>query len=268
MGLEQRVEVLEKEIEVLKNQIQGILLDIKEQMLTNTYPTLRAEDVPASSAPTNPNLHQIALPEVPQQEMANDDSSYVPAVNKVRLNNVQASPAGHQNQQVSHRMLEIEEWLRAQIQKHGTDYARNLIQSHANNGMLSEQEYNALKNIIMLFEEQASSSAYAMPSNPVRMQGSDATIPMNPHARVKKTRKSVDNANKKPVSKQASTRPSTKTARTTANKLETTTHHKSGSRAIATPVSDEDDQDSNVVLRLIAGIQNAGAGITWKKRHG
>src|SRR5690606_32075826 len=44
MDLEQRVTMLEQEVQILKNQIQATLLDIQEHLLTNAYPSLRAED--------------------------------------------------------------------------------------------------------------------------------------------------------------------------------------------------------------------------------
>ncbi len=51
MNLEQRVETLEQELQVLKSQIQATLLDLQEFMLTNSYPTLRADDQAAPSQP-------------------------------------------------------------------------------------------------------------------------------------------------------------------------------------------------------------------------
>ena len=44
MELEQRVQALEQEVRLLKNQIQAMLLDIQEQLLTNTYPSLMADN--------------------------------------------------------------------------------------------------------------------------------------------------------------------------------------------------------------------------------
>lgn len=44
MELEERVKALEYEVKILKNQIQGTLLDIKEQILIHYYPSLRAEE--------------------------------------------------------------------------------------------------------------------------------------------------------------------------------------------------------------------------------
>lgn len=44
MSLEERVDLLEAEFKILKNQIQGVLLDIQEQVLVHYYPLLRSYD--------------------------------------------------------------------------------------------------------------------------------------------------------------------------------------------------------------------------------
>lgn len=51
MDLEKRVEQLEQELEILKNQIQTTLLAIQEHVLSNTYPALRAPERGMGSAP-------------------------------------------------------------------------------------------------------------------------------------------------------------------------------------------------------------------------
>ena len=44
MQLESRVERLESEMKILKNEIQRTVLDIQEQILVHYYPALRPED--------------------------------------------------------------------------------------------------------------------------------------------------------------------------------------------------------------------------------
>lgn len=46
MKLESRVEALEQELKILKNEIQSTLLEIREQVLNHYYPELRAEEPP------------------------------------------------------------------------------------------------------------------------------------------------------------------------------------------------------------------------------
>lgn len=50
MKLESRVEALELELKILKNEIQATLLEIREQILNHYYPELRAEEPPLPPA--------------------------------------------------------------------------------------------------------------------------------------------------------------------------------------------------------------------------
>jgi hypothetical protein len=76
MDLEQRVTMLEQEVQILKNQIQATLLDIQEHLLTNTYPSLRAEDdaapidpVPVKTISANPDTPAaLSAPDMPDPD--------------------------------------------------------------------------------------------------------------------------------------------------------------------------------------------------------
>jgi hypothetical protein len=55
MKIESRVEALELELKILKNEIQNTLLEVREQILNHYYPELRAEEPPrAQPAPAKP----------------------------------------------------------------------------------------------------------------------------------------------------------------------------------------------------------------------
>jgi hypothetical protein len=62
MNLEQRVQALEQELAILKNQIQATLLDIREQVLNNSYPALRAESPLAEPDAQTVPAHAHQLP--------------------------------------------------------------------------------------------------------------------------------------------------------------------------------------------------------------
>ncbi len=65
MNLEQRVQILEEEVQLLKNQIQTTLLVIQEQILSNTYPSLRGEEAGSYQAdhmPETSPLVQVVKP--------------------------------------------------------------------------------------------------------------------------------------------------------------------------------------------------------------
>jgi hypothetical protein len=105
MNLEQRVEMLEQELQILKSQIHATLLDLQEHILTNSYPTLRsdgptpvapvvpspppseAETLPVSFQPGGPVRSVSVMPETPSLP---GDSGGLPVVRKVSsLNDLQ-----------------------------------------------------------------------------------------------------------------------------------------------------------------------------------
>lgn len=82
MELEQRVQALEQEVQLLKSQIQATLLEIQEHLLTNAYPTLRAEDTSSANGQIAPSA--FGRP-APRAEI--DDTDYgSPAVKRVSFN--------------------------------------------------------------------------------------------------------------------------------------------------------------------------------------
>ncbi|MEW6580976.1 MAG: hypothetical protein AB1435_17525 [Chloroflexota bacterium] len=87
MDLEQRVTMLEQELQILKNQIQATLLDIQEHLLTNTYPSLRAEARP-ETAPVKTVSAKPAAPAEPEGEPA--PLTDQPLVRQVSLKDVKA----------------------------------------------------------------------------------------------------------------------------------------------------------------------------------
>lgn len=92
MELEKRVELLEQELQILKNQIQNTLLGIQEQLLTNAYPSLRAEETTARSqaAPAAP----VQIPASPAAKPAaqEDEDDGLPKVRRVSLRDLDAQP--------------------------------------------------------------------------------------------------------------------------------------------------------------------------------
>lgn len=86
MNLEKRVQLLEQELQILKNQIQATLLNIQEQLLTNAYPSLRANDVPSSNNEVHPPHSTVSMS---RQEASFDDDDAPPSrnVRQVSLNN-------------------------------------------------------------------------------------------------------------------------------------------------------------------------------------
>jgi hypothetical protein len=96
MNLEQRVQALEQELEILKHQIQATLLDIREQLLNATYPELRSEEAYGSekiAQDTNPSkpIRQIVVnPEIVRA--SSEDSAPTVQVRRVSLQDVDEQP--------------------------------------------------------------------------------------------------------------------------------------------------------------------------------
>jgi len=96
MDLEKRVEQLEQELEILKNQIQTTLLAIQEHVLSNTYPALRApergiESTPAEVVPGH-SEEPAPPPPSPRKQIkltsditAEDDADDTPEVKPVAV---------------------------------------------------------------------------------------------------------------------------------------------------------------------------------------
>lgn len=80
MDLEQRVTMLEQEVQILKNQIQATLLDIQEHLLTNAYPSLRAEDDTRRPDPALVKTISVKpeMPEVPDIPAASEEPEAPP----------------------------------------------------------------------------------------------------------------------------------------------------------------------------------------------
>lgn len=90
MNLEQRVQALENEVAVLKNQIQTTLLDIQSMLMTNAHPALRGEaGAPVSTwtddtAPAAPPANALPVRKFSLEQVDDtDDDAELPAVRSV-----------------------------------------------------------------------------------------------------------------------------------------------------------------------------------------
>lgn len=93
MKIENRVEALEVELKILKNEIQSTLLEIREQVLNHYYPELRAEE-PSRAAATPVRRSEIRPnngPQRPAQGMSvvgNNQSVTTPPFSDIFLQDV------------------------------------------------------------------------------------------------------------------------------------------------------------------------------------
>lgn len=256
MNLEQRVQQLEQELEILKNQIQTTLLEIQDRMLTQTYPMLRtAEDRPstpaaASATPTpqpQPNTPRPPLLAVPDEPSDGDVKVRRVNLEELRREPTPAAqtapvmpptappppprPSRKAQQALSSiqppvkgvdwtTLADLETWVQEKLIQLGTQRTRELIEMYAEQERFTRKIEKALLKFIDQHEEQ-----HHTVMNSKQRRTRTAEVPA--------------------VTVNAAAPPAP--------------------RADAAP---EDHETRNVVLRLIAGVNNAGANVKWTRKNG
>jgi hypothetical protein len=257
MDLEQRVTELEQEVQVLKSQIQAILLDIQEQVLTNTYPNLRAEGAIAEPPGRNPG--PIRTVSLSQDDMADTPpepaESGMPRVRKVSLNDLQnaeprVAPARNCPEPPPPSPKTAAEPAMPSAAPVTANRRRDAGSAHPNSGgsrQLNGEEVARLKQwVIRKLEKHGLSATEDL----IKSYVANQRIPeeLEPvllrHAARQAARVAAPPPS--PPASQPSAPPP------------------APDRDLPDFMEDEDDERTNVVLRLIAGIQNAGVG-KWRK---
>lgn len=242
MDLEQRVQLLEQELEILKNQIQHTLVDIQETVLSQTYPSLRAE----VSAPVvelrpveTPILSTITSNDSPSQNgnskgpvPPTDATS--PIVRRVSFGDIthppdqQTVPMRRKSEKSPAQRLET--WAIKRINRIGVEQTRWQVYQYADQGRVSAKARDYLLNFIDRHGLRVADNAHA---DWLLITDANTTTPRQSNRAVK-SRKA-----------------------------------KSTSRARSSRNNEDPTGDSkNLVLRLIAGIYNAGSGTKWSKKNG
>ncbi|MDX1992611.1 MAG: hypothetical protein SF029_09485 [bacterium] len=266
MDLEQRVKVLEEEIQILKGQIQASLLDIQEQLLNGAHPTLRTSnsDNPDDPAPQHrPSVVSFTTTPVEATAASNPaPEAPLPSVRKVTSvdqlgtgwqeetslaptpaapKTARKSSAAPASKEVDWTTLAaLEGWASEQVGRIGARRTRELIRRYAEEGRFNRKVRDDLLRLVATYEEviaERDSRETAVVSARTK------TAPEQPTA--KKSGAAV------PVQiTPAPQKPTPKTpARTTAE-------------------VEKVEGRSQMVLRLIAGVHNASAGVQWRKRNG
>lgn len=256
MNLEQRVQQLEQELEILKNQIQTTLLEIQDRMLTQTYPMLRtAEDRPSAPAapsvtpPVEPQLNTPRPPLVAVSDETSDGDVKVRRVNLEELRReptpaVQPTPVVTQaappppsrpsrkaQQALSSiqppvkgvdwtTLADLETWVQDKLIQLGAKRTRELIEMYAEQERFTRKIEKALLKFIDHQEEQH-------------------------HTVMNSKQRRTRTAEMDAVAVNAAVQPTP--------------------RAEA---ASEDLETRNVVLRLIAGVNNASANVKWTRKNG
>ncbi|MBL8116390.1 MAG: hypothetical protein J0L63_06660 [Anaerolineae bacterium] len=252
MDAEQRIQALEQELQILKSQIQVTLLDIQAYLLTNTYPNLRGND----SSP--------GTPKASSDDKLEDDSA------GIKVNKVAAHPTLHQSMPeaipaakpaappppptpVMPEVKEAasidgqEQWVMQKVDQIGPARTRDLIQVYAESGRFTPEVADLLMRFLELYTEVDTPTLPTRPAAaPARK--STAAVPHVPQAQVIPTETKKKRKNAPPPV------PAPTPAPVEVN-----------------PVQGEGEEvpdEQSVVLRLIAGVQNAGAGVRWRKNNG
>jgi hypothetical protein len=253
MNTDKKVEALEQEVALLKAQIQTILLDIQEQLLTNAYPSLRAEEVTPPPPPTS-----------------NFDS---PNVRNVSVDNYQGSAPVEQNR-VQRYEPRIQDTLEADPNPTHMKNPLRKMRLTDDVADFSEEEED-LPVVRSVSKAPNSDERYARPAQqpvakpaakpaprPTPLPSSPQQIPAKQTSQAAKSKTQAANSGKagaKPKSEPSA-------APTSAQKLRQTGKFSiKKTQPGQTGEHEQVPQKSNLVLRLIAGVQNAGVGITRKK---
>ena len=276
MDLEQRVQALEQELEILKNQIQSILLDVQEQVLSNTYPGLHSgekanggNNTPPPPPAPRPEPEGYARPQAPVRKMsANSDydmDDQMPSRPMDRpMQTSTFEPEYRQDFQPDYqqdqrhnwqKMGELEEWAINKIESVGVQDTADLIRAYTVKGRMTPEERDALLDFLALHVTNYPDA----PTQPTRPASFDVAARARQDARATKA---AAPANK---SHAASSKPmKTVHAEPEHDKPASKSGRANGKRNAKVQPKDT-NAESSVVLRLIAGVQNAGAGVKWRK---
>jgi hypothetical protein len=280
MEAEQRIQALEQEVQILKTQIQAILLDIQTHLLTNAYPALRGHHTASSSteeeddddeydraapAAPAPKVRKVMANSIPaKQERAVPPSSPV----KVERAMPPVSPA----EPMMASLDDQQDWVLQNIQSVGVSRTRDLIDEYTQKRRFSPEVSDTLMRFTDMYA--AAADEPTLPSRPAGMPGGPVTVKAVTTAPTKQLVKArTPQRPVTPVPAQEAPKPP---PRPTAAKPRSAAPVVPPAPA---PVQQQSAQSfdaadagegteveaSSLVLRLIAGVQNAGAGVRWGK---
>ncbi len=275
MEAEQRIQALEQEVQILKTQIQSILLDIQTHLLTNAYPALRGHHTASSS---------------PEEE--DDDDEYdraapaapAPKVRKVSLNGAPAKPERAMPpvapaEPMMASLDEQQSWVLENIQNAGVSRTRDLIQQYAQQRRFTPEVSDTLMRFTDMYAAAADEPTLptrpsGMPVVPVNVRSVAVPPAQPPKARTPQRATAPMPVAQPPVVQTPAApmpveepmkpprRPTATTPKSAAPARPAVVQQQPSSNSEGV---DQGDDHSNVVLRLIAGVQNAGAGVRWGK---
>ena len=259
MEAEQRIQALEQEVQILKTQIQSILLDIQAHLLTNAYPALRGSNHTSGSASSeededDDDEYDRAAPPPKVKKVSNSTAKAEKAANgtgKAEKASKKAQAAAQPAEPVMASLAEQQEWVLEHIQSIGVSGTRDLIESYTAKRRFSPEVSDALMRFTDMYA--AAAEEQTLPSRPAGMPMSPVTVKAvsAPPARAPK----------------AKAQPAQPAAQAAPDNLKTFAAEPSSPESTVNAAGVDENSNSSIVLRLIAGVQNAGAGVRWGKKE-
>lgn len=193
MSLETRVETLEHEFKILKNEIERTLLEIQNQVLVHYYPTLRAEDAtppkdllpllesafteaeeetaelsmnrPAEEAATAPlpKTKEVSLTEIKRKpkQVPSLSTRESPSIKQaVALAKGTGTPVKVQEPPWPEETIEqallppLAKWVNESVEKIGKELTQTMLESSADAEQISPEIMNMLLQFITLCDEE------------------------------------------------------------------------------------------------------------------
>jgi hypothetical protein len=180
MSLEKRIETLEHEMKILKNEIESTLLEIQNQILIHYYPSLRAEESTSpkeislsAETPLADNRDEAQRKEIVGRRSVNNDAYTGPRTREVSLDEItekpkqasmlrieqaapaKAAPVPWPETMISQAALtHIAQWVNDAVEKIGKVAAQNMIESHAGTEHCTPEVKDVLLQFISLSEEE------------------------------------------------------------------------------------------------------------------
>jgi len=188
MSLETRVETLEHEFKILKNEIESTLIEIQNQILLHYYPTLRAEEseppkdlLPRAEAARTEKRRALQDKDHLQRQAESDDLEIMPQTKEISLDEIRGKPkqaaplptvgvtataAASPSAQAAVRapaaemmdqaaLAHLAKWVNDSVETIGKARTQALIESSANADYCPSEVVNVLLQLIDLSEEDA-----------------------------------------------------------------------------------------------------------------
>lgn len=170
MALEDRVAILEDQMKILTNEIQNILLDIEEQVLTHYYPELRVDESSASgNAPRSSGATRTyRVEEAPAEPVHR--SATASSDGEQRETGREAPPPvssltqdpPRSGEGAEYAFTELVDWMGRSVDKIGSERTEKVIEGYVRDGHLSMGSRDILFQLVSLAGEDDPPSAVSM----------------------------------------------------------------------------------------------------------